>query len=48
MLRISGALSGRADSIAVDPRDLVLTGWLARGLSAGHTGSWVYLVRYRS
>ena len=48
MLRVSGALSGRVDSIAVDPRDLVLTGRLARGLTAGHTGSVVYLVRYRS
>jgi hypothetical protein len=47
-LHVGGAISGRVDSIAVAPRDLVLEGWLARGLSAGHTGSRVYLVRWGS
>jgi hypothetical protein len=47
-LIVPSAIHGRRDSILVDPREVVLRGWLARGLTRGAGGSSVYLVRWRS
>ena len=46
-LTVRGILAGRDQEIEVDPRDLVLTGRLARGLARGAPGSTVVVARWR-
>jgi hypothetical protein len=45
-LDVEGVLSGRIDTIEVEPRDIVLVGRLERGLARDRGGSKVYLARW--